>query len=995
MKFQKSVTVLAVLVCHAFGMVQNATAQNSVKVTGSVHDESGAPLAGVFIEAKGVKGVTAITTADGRYEIVGVPSDGILAYNFIGMDACEEVLNGRTVVNVVMKESQLSLEESQIVAIGYGSVQKKDLTGSVASVKGEDLSSFTQGTVQDALQGRVAGLVIKTTGAAPGASPMVRVRGTSSIQGGNDPLWVVDGFAGIPAMLNNSDIESVEVLKDASATAIYGSRGANGVIIITTKKAKSGVMQVDYNGSESVSMLGKKLPMMNSSEYMQYQNTVLGYDYFTEDEIDDPDYNTDWQDLMFRKAVTSDHSLSFKGGTDKTKVSAGISFMDQQGIMKGTSYSKLSVRTSVTQKISKRFSIEANIIYTRANRYTMNGLLSSIMVSTPTVPAINETTGEYTLLRTVYSFSPSGLKNPFASINETEYKWTSNRTMANGALIWEPIDGLVVRAAANVNAQNTTQDDYIKTTMLDSDGSATITHGEGQQIESDNTITYSKQIRNHKFSIMGGVTYEQSISRSTEVAGSGFLSDLAGVYGIAGAKIPVQPKASFSKWVMLSFLARANYSFKDKYLITLNYRADGSSRYSKGSKWGNFPSVAVAWRMKEEGFLKDVSAINNLKIRAGFGSTGNTAISPYATMELLTSGGTVFGKELVVRNTPPNTYSFGLIWETTNQFDAGIDLGLWNDRLSLTADYYYKHTFNLLNSVDLPNSSGYIKGTKNIGTMMNQGFELQLDARIIDTPSVKWDFSGNISVNRNKVVELPYGKDVYGEKRSITILSDYINLLREGCPIGIFYGYKEAGYDDTGKMTYEDMSGPDGIPDGKINEYDKQIIGDPNPDFTFGFSTCVSWKGLSLSAYFTGSYGNDIYSLSMAHLCYQYAGGHGMNTLKEVLYDHWTPETPNARYPALTAAANASMKMSDRFVYDGSYIRMKNLEISYNVPCVVKWLKKFNIYASGQNLFTITKYPFFNPDADSYGGSSSVGQGVEYYTYPAARSFTFGVRMTF
>lgn len=973
-----------------------ANAARQVNITGKVVDEGGEPLVGVYVEVRGEKGMTALTDLQGRYSIQGVSADATLVFTYIGMTTLEEPVNGRSVIDVVMKEDALALEGSQVVEIGYGSVQKKDLTGSVASVKGDVLSSYTSGTVHDALQGRVAGLVVKTTGAAPGASPMIRIRGTSSINGGNNPLWIIDGFAGMPGMLNNADIESVEVLKDASATAIYGSRGSNGVIIVTTKKARDGISQVEYNGSESIATLAKKLPLMNASEYMEYQNEISNSEYFSEEDIEDPEYNTDWQDLLFRKAHVREHSLSVRGSVGKTRVAAGLSWMDQEGIMIGTDYSKLSMRTSVNHEISKTLSIQANMMYTRSLRHTMSGLLSSIVVSTPTVPAINEETGEYTLLREVYSFSPSGLKNPYASVRETEYKWTSNRTMTNMAFIWKPVKQLTIKAAANLNASNSTQDDYIKTTMLDSTGSASIEHGEGQQIESDNTITWADQIGDHRFSVMGGATFEQSISRTTGVSGTGFLSDLAGVYGIAGAEIAKAPTASYSKWVMLSFIGRANYSYKDKYLATVSLRADGSSRYSKGSKWGTFPSAALAWRASEEGFIKNnIKFINNLKFRVGYGSTGNTAIEPYATMDLLTAGDAVFGKTVVPRNTPSNKYAYGLIWETTDQFDAGVDLGLWRDRIRITADYYYKNTYNLLNTVDLPNSSGYMNGTKNIGTMMNKGFEFQLDARIINMKNLQWDLGGNISFNRNKVVELPYGEDVYGTKRSITIMQDYINLLREGEPIGIFYGYKEAGYDDTGKLTYMDYSGPDGVPDGKINEYDKVKIGDPNPDYTFGVNTTITWRGLSLSAYVQGSVGNDIYSLSMAHLCYQYAGGRGMNTLKEVLYDHWTDDTPDAKYPSLTAASTASLKMSDRFVYDGTYVRLKNLELSYAIPFPQKWVKKCVVYVSAQNLVTLTDYPFYSPDADSYGGSSSVNQGIEYYTYPAAKSFTLGVRVGF
>ena len=371
--------------------------------------------------------------------------------------------------------------------------------------------------------------------------------------------------------------------------------------------------------------------------------------------------------------------------------------------------------------------------------------------------------------------------------------------------------------------------------------------------------------------------------------------------------------------------------------------------------------------------------------------TGNTAISPYATLDLLTPEKTVFNKELYTIYHPSSKYRFGLVWETTEQWNVGIDYGMWRDRLRLTADFYWKNTYDLLNTVELPGSSGYTDGTKNIGTMRNWGVELQLDGRAVETRNFKWDIGGNISLNRNRVIELPDHEDVYGTKRSITIINDYINLLREGQPIGVFYGYVEDGYDDKGRVKYIDTD-----KSGKIDEKDKQVIGDPNPDLTFGISTALSYRRFTLSAYFQGSVGNDIYSLSMASLCYNYAGAKGINTMKAVLNDHWTEDNPNAAYPALTPAATASLKMSDRFVYDGSYFRMKNLELSYDIPVdKVKWISRINVYLSAQNLFTITKYPFYDPDVNTYGGSSSVSQGIDYFSYPPTRSYTFGLRVNF
>ena len=358
---------------------------------------------------------------------------------------------------------------------------------------------------------------------------------------------------------------------------------------------------------------------------------------------------------------------------------------------------------------------------------------------------------------------------------------------------------------------------------------------------------------------------------------------------------------------------------------------------------------------------------------------------------LFRSRDVVFGKDVYKAFHPANTYQFGLVWEKTQGWNVGVDFGMWNNRLMLTADYYYKKTHDLLNTVELPGSSGYMNGLKNISTMLNKGFEFQLNGRAIDTPAVKWDIALNASINRNKVVELPYGEDVYGTRRSVTYMTDYINLVREGQPIGVFYGYVEDGYDDQGRVVFRNY---DDNPE--INENDKRIIGDPNPKCTFGFNTSLSWKGLTLSAYFQGSYGNDIYSLSIAEFGYNYSSNRGRNGFADILGNTWTPEKTNAKYPVLSAAGTGSMRMSDRFVYDGSYLRMQNIELAYSIPVKrVAWISSVVVYVSGQNLWTLTSYPFFNPDVNTYGGSSSVDQGIDALSYPLAKSFTIGIRARF
>ncbi len=965
-----------------------AFAQENRGVGGTVTDEAGTPLPGVVVTLLSNKDYV-ITDNDGHYSLPNAVRGNVLECSCLGMENARAVVDG-PVADIRMTASKYVLDESSVVSIGYGAVKKKDLTGAVASVSGEQLSSFATSSVSQALQGRLAGVEVRSVTNEPGSTVSIRVRGTNSINGGNDPLWIIDGFPGMAAMLNTADIESVEVLKDASATAIYGSRGSNGVIIVTTKKGREGSTSVDYNGSVGVGFVSNKLDLLDASEYMQYQNILQKKSVFPQEEIDAAGKGTDWQDLIFRPAVTNDHSVLVKAGTKNTKIAVGGSILDQQGIIPNSSYTRMSMRTSITHAISSTLDLTAGLIYTRTHHNKQSSILSSILMATPTLPAYQED-GSYTSLRDYYTFSPSGLKNPMALVNEKEYKWVSNRTMANMALTWKPFKGFFLRGAFNANISNSRQDNYVSTRMPDSLGEISISTGDAHDITGEVTANYSVKLGGHSISAMIGSTYEESVSRSTAMSGSDLTSDVAKTYGIASAGKFGTPSAGYAKWVMLSFLGRVNYNYRDRYLATVNFRADGSSRYSKGHKWGAFPSMALAWRISEEEFMKNVSVINNFKLRAGWGMTGNTAISPYATLDLLTPEKTVFNKELYTIYHPSSKYRFGLVWETTEQWNVGIDYGMWRDRLRLTADFYWKNTYDLLNTVELPGSSGYTDGTKNIGTMRNWGFELQIDGRAVETRNFKWDIGGNLSLNRNRVMELPDHEDVYGTKRSITIINDYINLLREGQPIGVFYGYVEDGYDDKGRVKYIDTD-----KSGKIDEKDKQIIGDPNPDLTFGLNTAFSYRRFTLSAYFQGSVGNDIYSLSMASLCYNYAGAKGINTMKAVLNDHWTEDNPNAAFPALTPAATASLKMSDRFVYDGSYFRLKNLELSYDIPVdKVRWINRINVYLSAQNLFTLTKYPFYDPDVNSYGGSSSVSQGIDYFSYPPTRSYTFGLRVNF
>lgn len=959
--------------------------QCRVKVT----DDIGA-LPGAAVQIKGTT-IGQAVDKNGECVISPVKAGDILIVSCLGYEDKEVEWNGKTSMTVRLADSMQLLEET--VVVGYGTQRKKDLSGAIASVKGETLNEFSNLSVAGALQGRVSGVQITQINGQPGAGMQVRIRGANSIKGSNDPLWIIDGFAGDINMINTSDIESLEVLKDASATAIYGSRGANGVIIVTTKRVKEGEARVEYNGSVGVQSITKKLDMLSGDEYMRYlneKNAIQGKDpVFTQAEMDANQWNTNWQDEVFRPAIITDHSINVSGGNSKMQSNVSASWFKQDGIVKQSGYQRANINAKVNYNISKHVSANAQVIYSYAVHDQMNsqgGASNSVIEASLTTSPLatpHYDDGTWNDLVT----QPRANMNPVAYLYEVQNKWRSNRVVANGGLTIRPVDGLTISLSGNVRSGISRTDYYRSKQYPGNDkGAASISYSESMNLTSNNIISYEKGFGKHRLSIMGGVTYEQNISKSSSSGtAEGFLSDVMETYDLDAAEIKGLPSSSYSDWKLFSFLGRLNYNYDNRYLLTVNFRADGSSRYSTGNKWGYFPSSAFAWRASQEDFLRNVSWLSELKFRVGYGHTGSTAISPYSTQNTLSSVNVVLDNETTVGYAPTDRYLGGLKWETTAQFNAGVDFSVFGDRLGITADYYHKRTFDLLNDVEMPRSSGYTTALRNIGTIRNSGFELQLDARLIDK-AVKWDFGVNFSLNRSKILKLADGNDIFGSKVSNGIIGDQLNIMREGEQMYLFYGYVEDGLDDSGLIQYKDLDG-----DGKITTEDKTVIGNPNPDFLLNFNTSVSFKGWELSAFFQGSFGGDIYSLTMGTVAYGY--GTNGNVLREVYYDHWTADNTDAKYPNLLA--NQNYKLSDRFVYDATYLRLKNLELSYSIPCKGRFLQKAKVYVSAQNLVTITSYPLWTPDVNAKGGSSSLTQGVDDSCYPTARTFTLGCRLNF
>ncbi len=561
--------------------------------------------------------------------------------------------------------------------------------------------------------------------------------------------------------------------------------------------------------------------------------------------------------------------------------------------------------------------------------------------------------------------------------------------MSNAALTYKPFPKLSIRILGGIENSDFRSDYYQTLKFISSTGYATVGTTQSTSLLNENTISYDNTIGRHSFSVLGGLTYQNFISTSLGASGTGFLSDNTETYSLGSASSPGIPSSGYTKSNLLSFIGRANYNFDNKYLATITFRSDGSSKYSAGNKWGYFPSAALAWKISNEDFLKDVKFLSDLKLRASWGITGSQAISAYATLNQLYSGKAVFGDALFTSFAPGTQLPGNLKWESTKQTNAGFDAGFFDSRIRLTADYYIKNTVDLLNSVTLPSSLGYTSTIRNIGSIRNSGYEFELNSNIFTGDKLSWNIEGNIAFNKTKVIKLYGGKDIFGGSYNLSILEDYFNLLREGEEFAVFYGYTEAGYDDKGIIQYVDKNN-----DGIINASDKSIIGNPNPKFIYGFNSTLSYRNFDLTVFFQGTQGNDICNLSSPSITLDY--GFGLNTLKEAFDNHWTVDNPNAKYPKITSQQN--VKVSNRFIEDGSYLRMKNIQLTYRLPCEklnINFIRSAQIYVSGQNLLTFTKYSWWDPEVNSAGGSSSITQGIDFNTYPTAKTVSMGIRIGF
>lgn len=993
------------------GLVTHAYAQD-LTIKGKITDNSGDGLPGVNVTVKGTqKGI--VSDAEGKYQLSGVPAKATLVFSFIGYLKQEIEVNNRTVIDVVLEADVKSINE--VVVVGYGTQRKIETTGSIASVKSSDLVQTPVANVAQGLQARVSGIQINQNSGSPGGNVSVRIRGTNSINGTSEPLYVVDGIqisngGGINdvsplSTINPNDIESVEVLKDASASAIYGARAANGVVLITTKRGKSGGTRVTLDSYFGVQKVTKTLPVLNAAEFAQLENEVFKNSYYKDPASLGEGVN--WQNLIFREAPIQNHQLSINGGNEKTQVALSANYFDQDGIIISSNFKRYSYRLNLDHKISNRVKVGTSIL----GSYSVN---SGIQTGSTSQGDADVVTG--TILGAAIGAPPTlkpyrsdGSIFPFGEQEDGRYREVTNplglaavlnktalkRTLVNLYGEATILKGLTYRASFNVDLQNNINDRYSPRSIVslrdlnDNSGSGSKSNSNFLGLLHESILTYSQTIAtNHSLKFTGVFASQAEFSNANSISASGFPNDATQNEALQLA-LNRTVSSSRSKQRLDSYMGRVNYGYKDKYFLDLTARVDGSSRFGANNKYGFFPAVSAAWRLIEEPFLKSATWLSDLKLRASYGITGNAGgISPYQSLSTVAATGSdyVFNNAYVTGINPTGIANPDLRWEKSTQANVGLDVSILKNRFSLIVDVYDKITRDLLYIKTLPLSSGYASITGNYASLENKGVEFAANARILDGP-LKWNVSANLTRNRNKVLDLDGGTTT---ERFITSYT----ILKVGEPLGLIKSYIFDGINQTGETILPGYDGrlgghkvKDLNGDGTITSADQTITGNPNPNFIFGFSTNLSFKGFDLSAFLSGSQGNDIYNLSRL----SFENPLGQRNLLKGVVNRWSPTNPSNQY--VSAAQGGRLPVSSYYVEDGSYIRCKNLTLGYTLPAI-KGVQNIRVYVSGNNLFTLTNYSGFDPEVNTFAGSNTV-TGIDNFVYPQARSFLGGIQVTF
>ncbi|MGI4832176.1 MAG: SusC/RagA family TonB-linked outer membrane protein [Janthinobacterium lividum] len=1008
----------------------------AVTVQGIVTDEKGNPLPGATVVLKGNSSVGVSSDADGKFSLSVPDGNATLVISSVGYIAQDIALAGRTNVTVQLVTDNKALDE--VVVVGYGTQKRSDLTGAVGSVKAAELTERPVVNVAQGLQGRVAGVDVSLNSGQPGGAPQIRVRGYSSISAGNDPLYVVDGVywrQGITT-LNPNDIESIEVLKDASATAIYGAQGSSGVILVTTKRGRKG-STVSYDNYASISTLARKQSVLNAREFMAtedlaYQN-IQKYDptgwaagvYASKDPtikrraltaansthplFDDalnPLYDVDWQKEATQTGVAQSHNLAFSGGSDQLTYGLFLNYTNANGIIRNTYQKRYQARLTIDNQVKKWLKVGGTINYANiedrlGNRFTGGNNIPRMMIEMIPIVPIQYADGTYGK-RQDYPDMESG-DNPVA-IEREDTEITRNQTFSGNFYALGTITpSLTFRTVfgANVSSQ---LNPYFASNLIQLRGQrnlAGIDAFDGKSVQWQNYLTYNKQLNtDNALNVVVGIDASKYWSQSLGASTNGLLDNAYGYYNLGVGATPNTPNSDYEAYQLLSYFARANYTFRDRYILTVTDRVDGASRFGVNSKYANFPSGAVAWRISQEDFLRENPTLTDLKLRFGYGRTGNSNFGNYSSLDQLGSNQYVFNGTRTSGITTGSLGNPGLEWERAGQFDLGLNVGLWQNRVAFEADVYQRTTTDLLLNAPIPQSSGYGSIIRNIGSVRNRGLELSLNTTNIQGKNFTWSTTFNISFLQNRVLALGQaGDDIFPGPYFL----NQTNVLRVGEPVGSLYGLIREGTWSTaeadqalkynrlpGDLKFRDVNG-----DGQINDADRVILGKNIPTGFGSFINTIRYKGFDLLVDIQFTYGNS--NLNLTEHSAQDRTGQA-NSYSRAYYDAWTPTNQNTSIAQVRPSYVRYDTTIDSYkVEDGSFIRGRNAVLGYNFSSKVLdaiKISRLRVYVSAQNFFLLTKYTSYDPETNTFTGNA-FSQGIQFFDYPKAHTYTAGLNLSF
>jgi len=1058
-------------------------AAQTFTVTGTVTDENQETLIGVNILVEGTSTGT-VTDVDGSYRL-DLPDGNVnLIFSYTGYAEQTVSVNSRSSVNVILLETASQLNE--VVVIGYGEVSKRDLTGSVSSVKSEELDQLKPISFESGLAARAAGVQVVTSQGGPGESAKIRIRGGTSINASNDPLYVIDGFAiegsaigtglGIGnsstsplAGLDPSSIESVEVLKDASATAIYGSRGANGVILITTKKGRKGKTELDFETFQSVGSIARPIELLTGQEYVDWFNEFAPWnpndprgqfvgsyrdDFGNDIDLNDPRVIvTNWQDEIMRSARASSYRLSLRGGTENSRFAGAVRYLKQEGIVQTSDFERVSANLNFDQDISDRLKAGVNVslgansrngVVTAAteNANGRNGIITSAILFSPVQGLTRYSDAEYDENGRLLSLRSGDINNPNLSVNGNTNQSNEIQSFGNAFVSYRLLDNLTFKSSVRANFYSSKGQAYYSERFgwgKTANGRAFTRANQGGGLTFEQTLSYNRNFKNHKVNAVAVYEQQESFWESLLTRSTGFNLPGVNLDNLATATETLASESTRSDNALQSFLGRVNYTFKDKYILTLSGRYDGSSRFAQGAKWGFFPSAALAWRIGDEGIFKNSDIISDAKIKVSYGETGNTQIGSFRSLPAAGFSSYIYNGDVLTAGISTSRLANpGLTWETTAQADVGLSLSLFDYRFNLNVDYYNKDTKDLLLEVPLPGNSGYNFSFQNLGKVNNEGVELSFTSTNVRSKNFRWSSSFNISFNKNTVLDLGDAEEFFVRAiGSNQINNDYV--IRVGESLGSIFGHRVAGTYSFGDFVeFDGMSDADaaakmradakemgmayydifytlkdgvvmtggstqfrpGMPkfvdtngDGVVNDDDRTIIGNTMPKHFGGFTNNFSYKNLDLSVLISWSYGNDVYNKNLSKGTAQAIPF--FNKYRQVR-DRWTPDNPNTAVPGIWGDGDGGFTSSayDTYLEDGSFVRLSNITLGYNIPKSVLMranIRSVRIFASADNLYVWSNYTGYDPEVSV--GANQLTPGLDTDSYPRQRTFRFGLNL--